>query len=318
MQSRQTKLAYTAAILNALIIGFSFLFVKLALQVSQPLDTLAHRFTIAFIATAILMVIKRRRIQLDFRSLLTLIPLALFYPFLFFVFQTFGLVYTTSSEAGIVNALVPIFTMLLASVFLKERSSLLQKLFTVLTVAGVVFIFVMKGVQVNSSSSLGIVLILLSALSFSSYSVLARKITQKIHLLDITFVMSLIGALSFNGISVIRHGLQGSMNHYFDAFTAPSFVMAILYLGVLSSLITSLLANYALKYMEASKMSIFSNVGTIFTIIGGAIFLKEQLAYYHIIGAVLVLIGVVGVSLTKPGGSFSKDRKAQQNSISAK
>ncbi|WMT38797.1 DMT family transporter [Paenibacillus sp. D2_2] len=318
MNKRQNKLAYIAAILNALIIGFSFLFVKLALQVSHPLDTLAHRFTIAFIATALLLIITRRRIQLDFRTLLTLIPLALFYPFLFFVLQTFGLVYTTLSEAGIVNALVPIFTMLLASIFLKERSSLLQKLFTVLTVAGVVFIFVMKGVQMNSSSSLGIVLILLSALSFSSYSVLARKITQKVHLLDISFVMSLIGALSFNGISVIHHGLQGSMNHYFDAFTAPSFILSILYLGVLSSLMTSLLANFALKHMEASKMSIFGNVGTIFTILGGAIFLKEPIAYYHIIGAIMVLIGVVGVSLTKPGGSFSKAKKSRENSITAK
>jgi len=310
LHERQTKLAYIAAILNALIIGFSFLFVKLALQVSHPLDTLAHRFTIAFIATAVLLVVTRRRIQLNFKTLLILIPLALFYPFLFFVLQTFGLVYTTSSEAGIVHALVPIFTMLLASIFLKERSNLLQKLFTMLTVAGIVFIFVMKGVQVSSSSSLGIVLILLSALSSSSYSVLARKITQKVHLLDISFVMTLLGALSFNGISIIRHGLEGSLNHYFDDFTVPSFMLSILYLGVLSSLITSLLSNFALKHMEASKMSIFGNLGTIFTILGGAIFLKEQLAYYHIIGAVMVLVGVVGVSLTKPGRKLNKATKA--------
>jgi drug/metabolite transporter (DMT)-like permease len=148
--------------------------------------------------------------------------------------------------------------------------------------------------------------------------VLARKITQKVHLLDISFIMSLIGALSFNGISVIRHGLQGSMNHYFDALTVPSFMLSILYLGVLSSLMTSLLANFALKHMEASKMSIFGNVGTIFTILGGAIFLNEEITYYHIIGAVMVLVGVVGVSLTKSGGSFSMTRKSRKNSITAK
>ncbi|MEG9463402.1 MAG: EamA family transporter, partial [Bacillus amyloliquefaciens] len=36
--------AYLAAILNALIIGFSFIFVKIALQSANPFDILAHRF----------------------------------------------------------------------------------------------------------------------------------------------------------------------------------------------------------------------------------------------------------------------------------
>lgn len=299
MNNRQTGRAYTAAISYAFIIGFSFMFVKLALEVSHPLDTLAHRFTISLGAAAVALVIARRRIRFDRKGLLSIVPLALFYPFLFFTLQTFGLVYTTSAEAGIIHALVPIFTMLMASFFLNEHSTLLQKLFTLLTVAGVVIIFVLKGVQWNGSSMVGIVLILLSALSSAAYSVLARKLTQKHHLLDITFMMSLIGFVSFNLISIARHTAQGTLMHYFDPFASPAFIWAMVYLGIFSSLGTSLLSNYALSQIEASRMSIFNNVGTIVTIFGGVIFLNEQLAYYHLIGASMVIAGVVGIAFAK-------------------
>ena len=138
-------------------------------------------------------------------------PLAIFYPFLFFTLQTFGLVYTSSAEAGIIHATVPIFTMLLASLLLKERSGWAQKLFTVLSVTGIISIFVLKCVSFESSSTLGIVLILLSALSNAVYSVMARKLTQKQPVLDITFIMSMIGFVLFNLMSAVQHAAEGRL-----------------------------------------------------------------------------------------------------------
>jgi drug/metabolite transporter (DMT)-like permease len=72
--------------------------------------------------------------------------------------------------------------------------------------------------------------------------------------------------------------------------------MALAYLGVLSTLVTSLLSSFALKWIEASKMSVIGNLSTLISMIAGAYILKEQLAYYHIIGAVVIIIGVVGTN----------------------
>ncbi|WP_145039548.1 DMT family transporter [Paenibacillus sp. Y412MC10] len=297
MNLPHTSRAYAAALGYTAIIGFSFMFVKLALVHANPLDTLAHRFTLSFLAASLGLLIARRKVPMDLKRLLTIVPLAIFYPFLFFTLQTFGLVYTSSAEAGIIHATVPIFTLLLASLFLKERSSWAQKLFTVLSVTGIISIFVLKGVSFEQSSTLGIVLILLSALSNAIYSVMARKMTQKQSVLDITFIMSMIGFVLFNLMSVAQHAAQGTLVHYFDPFMHSSFVWSVLYLGVLSSLGTSLLSNYALSQIEASRMGIFNNLATVVTIFGGVAFLNEQLAYYHVIGAVLVIIGVIGTSL---------------------
>ncbi|WP_168120864.1 DMT family transporter [Paenibacillus sp. HB172176] len=291
-------IVYAAAVCYMLIIGFAFLFIKLSLESADPIDALAHRFTVAFAAISILFLILRRRISLiGGKQLLSLLPLVLFYPFLFFLLQTYGLEYTTSGEAGIVNATVPIFTMLLASFFLRERASLLQKLFTLLTVSGVVFIFLMKGANFQASGIRGIVLIMLSALALSAYSILTRKLTLRHHFLDLTFVILLAGFIVFNALSVAHHAAEGTLPSYFDSLGTPSFLWSILYLGIPSTAGTALLTSFILTRMEALRMSLFNNAATVITILAGVFFLDESLAYYHIIGACMVLVGVVGVNL---------------------
>ncbi|QAT39821.1 DMT family transporter [Clostridium sp. JN-9] len=290
------KDAYLAAFINALIIGFSFLFVKLALTVTDPLNILAHRFTVAFVAASIPVIFGWTRLHITFKDILPILPLSLFYPVMFFTFQTFGLQYISSSEAGIITAVIPIFTMILASLFLKEYSSLQQKASLLLSVSGVIYIFVMKGINFKSASFSGTILILLSALSSAGYNVLARKFTKKYKVLDLTYMMSFIGFLSFNIISIADHIIKGTINVYFKPFASPLFVISILYLGVLSSLITSLLSNYALSKIQASNMSVFGNLSTLITMIAGVIFLNESLSYYHIIGAVMIIAGIIGMN----------------------
>lgn len=131
-----TASAYLAAIAYALIIGFSFMFVKLAIQVANPLDLLAHRFSLSFLVLTVPVLTGWLPFRIQRQDLLRLLPLGLFSPVLFFTFQTFGLVTTSSSEAGIIQATVPVFTLIMATIFLKERTTLLQKLSLLLSVGG--------------------------------------------------------------------------------------------------------------------------------------------------------------------------------------
>ncbi|WP_100403558.1 DMT family transporter [Bacillus sp. FJAT-42315] len=291
------KKAYMAALLYTLIIGFSFMFVKIALTEASPLDTLAHRFTIAFVFATIPILLKKVKIKITMKSILPILPLALLYPTLFFTFQVFGLVYTTSSEAGIIQSTIPIFTLILATIFLKEQSSIWQKFFIFLSVAGVIYIFTMNGLNVEAYSFKGAMLILLSALSSSCYNVLARKLTKRYSLFTLTYVITFFGFISFNSIAITNHLIDKSLTHFFSPFLSLEFVGAVLYLGVLSSLCTSFLSNYALSKIEASKMSVFSNLATLVTILAGVIFLNETLQYYHLIGATVILVGVIGTNL---------------------
>lgn len=293
--------AYAAALLYAFIIGFSFLFVKFALTAASPLDTLAHRFTISLAAAAALVLFGPFKLSIRLRDIAAILPLAMLYPTLFFTFQTFGLAHTTSSEAGIVQAMAPALTMILAAFVLKERPGLLQLLSVLLSVAGVVYIFVMKGARLEAASLTGVGLIALAALSLAGYGVLTRKLAQSYRVIDITFLMSLIGFVAFNGLSVATHAAEGTLSAYFQPFANPLFAASILYLGVLSSLGSSLLSNYVLSRLETYKMSAFNNMATLITILAGVVMLGERLTIYHGIGAVMIIAGVLGANLPAAG-----------------
>lgn len=111
--------------------------------------------------------------------------------------------------------------------------------------------------------------------------------------------MIFIGFISFNLLSMIDRLYSGDLKTYFSVFTNQDFLISILYLGILSSVVTSLLSNYVLPIISAPKMSVFNNLFTLVTVVAGVLLLNERLYYYHIIGIVSILIGVLGTNLDK-------------------
>lgn len=296
MEKKEKNTVYLAAIIYSIISGLSFLFGKIGLDFTDPIDLLAHRFTAAFIAILIPVLFKWVKIDLDKDKIKKILPLAIFYPLLFFGFQTFGLKYTQSSEAGIYLAVGPVFTMILASYFLDEKTTTLQKLSILLSVTGVIYITFKKGASLEFQNMKGIILLLLSVLSFAIYSVMARRLTQAFSNIELSFVMIGISFIAFNVLAIASHLIQGDMGSFFQPLKESKFIISVLYLGVLSSFGTSLLSNHVLSRLESYKMSVFTNLATVISIIAGVIFLNEEIFYYHIIGSVLIIVGVLGAN----------------------
>ncbi|NEW07733.1 DMT family transporter [Paenibacillus sp. SYP-B3998] len=296
MNSKGLKLAYFFAILNAVIIGFSFLFTKMALQNAQPLDTLTYRFAASFIVLSIPVAFGWVKLNFRGKPLYKALLLASMYPLGFFTLQTFGLQHATSAEGGILYAFTPVVTMLLASIFLKEATTILQKLSIFLSVFGVVFIFIMKGSSINLSNMTGIFMLFLTCVAFAGYSVLARSLSKQFSPAEITYFMLGIGFVVFLVVSLTDHATSGTLDRFFAPLASGTFIVSILFLGIVSSLVTALTANYILSKMEASKMSVFTNLSTIVSMAAGAMFLGEEVTVYHLIGSVLIIAGVVGTN----------------------
>lgn len=299
MESRTSKFIYTAALLYAFITGLSFLFGKIALVVANPLDLLAYRFSASFIAILLLLSFKMIKVNYNSSRIKKILPLAIFYPLMFFAFQTFGLEASSSSEAGILNATIPVFTLILATFFLKEKTTGLQKISIIASVIGVIYITLMKGYSFDASNLKGIILLLISALSFSGYSIIARKLTKDFSSIELSIIMMIIGFISFTAMALITNIINGTLSTFLLPLGSPQFVVSVLYLGVLSTLVTSLLTNFILSKIEASKMSVFTNLSTVISIIAGVLFLREEISYYHIIGSILIVGGVIGTNFLK-------------------
>jgi drug/metabolite transporter (DMT)-like permease len=296
--------AYLCALTNSLIVGLSFLFTKKAIVLSNPLDTLSSRFTVAFLTLSLLILFKIVKLEFKITSFYKLLPLTLLYPTFFFIFQAYGLETVPSSEAGILFATIPILTSILAALFLKERTTIYQKVFIALSVFGVIFIFIMKGTSISIANGNGILLLVLSCISISGYTVLTRSLIKSFKPIEITYFMLMVGFVFFNTITIFKHLINKDLEAMFVPWTHLDFAGSILFLGILASFVTSLLSNYILSKISASQMSVFSNLSTVISIIAGGIFLNEKIYYFHIIGSALIIIGVIGTNLFREKNTF--------------
>lgn len=300
MKIKKDSLAYIAALFYVLITGHSFLFNKIALETGDPLDILAHRFSAAFFGGLTAVALGWVKVSFKKDGFLKILPLATLYPLAFFGFQTVGLLFATSSEAGIISASAPIFTLILASVFLKERSGPKQRWSIIISVAGVVYVAVMKGASPEGGNLPGLIILTLSALSIAGYNVLAKSLTRSFTNTELISAMITISFIFYNGAALLRHGAQGSITDYFIPLRSGSYSISILYLGVLSSLFTSWLTNFMLYKLPASRVGVFINLTTVVAILAGVLILKEEFYYYHVIGSALIIGGVIGANYFKP------------------
>ncbi|MDP4095357.1 DMT family transporter [Paenibacillus sp. P96] len=317
MQSQSQRgrfYAYLAVLAYAFIIGLSFMFTKVALMYADPIDTLALRFTLSFAAIVVLVATGVFRISLKGKPWLRLFLLALMYPLGFFTLQTFGLQYASSAEGGIIFATTPILTALLAGIFLKEATTLQQKLSILLSVFGVVLIFVMQGNGIELANAAGILLLILSCLASAGYVVLSRFLLRTFTPTEVTSSMMAIGCVTFWVVSLVGHAADGTMKQIFAPLVHADFTWSIFYLGILASLVTAFSSSYALSKLEASKISVFSNLSTVISIAAGALMLGETVTVYHLIGSVLIIAGVIGTNVkqkAKQGGNAPGYRTKQ-------
>lgn len=300
MQSEEKRgrfYAYIAVLIYATIIGLSFMFVRVALTYANPIDTLAFRFTLSFGAVVILLATRVFRVSLKGKPWPRLFYLALLYPLGFFILQTFGLKHASSAEGGIIFATTPILTALLAGLFLKETTTLRQKLSILISVFGVVLIFVMQGTSLDLTNMTGITLLTLSCLASAGYVVLSRYLLRTFTPVEVTTFMMAIGFVIFWILSIIGHTANGTMNQIFLPLSDMGFVGSVFFLGILASLVTAFSSSYALTKLESSKISVFSNLSTVISIAAGSFVLGETVTIYHLIGSVLIIAGVIGTNL---------------------
>lgn len=296
-QGKNMKLVYGAAILFSFIVGFSFLAVKVSMAMSTPLEILAHRYNFAAVAALIPLALGRSKVDLADKAKKKLILTVVFY-LGFMAFQAYGLVFATSIESGIIFAIVPIFAKIIAYFYLGEKGTLKQNIFILLSISAVIAMFVFSVQDFQGVSITGLILLFISSILMALSNVFMRGVRSEYNPYTIAFSIALGGCLLFNMIALITGLVSGGPLQYFAPLLHWEFILATAFLGILSTMLSSQLAAYMLANMEAVKATIFGNLSTAISIVAGVVFLREPLYMYHIICTVLIVMGVVGTSLS--------------------
>lgn len=297
MKDTKSFYPYLAGIGMASIFGFSFLFTSMGLDIVPPMELIAYRFLIA--ATLITLLWFSGLIKLNYKgkNMWPLFFLSLSEPVIYFIFETYGVKYTSSSLSGLMISLIPVAVTILAVIFLNERPSLYQVLFIILSVMGVVFIILMTGIDSKYISIIGFIYLLGAVFSAAIYTILARRYSLDFSPIEITFVMMWFAAIVFNILNILDKVLKSQpISSYFYKLTDYKVLIPVLYLGILSSVVAYFLNNFALSKLPASQASVFANLTTVISVIAGVTIRHEAFYWYHILGAIMILIGVWGTN----------------------
>lgn len=130
--------AFWLAAFTYFIWGFTFLASRIAQDYGTPFVLLFWRFALAFLLLNLLRLTRRFPVRFRSRKLWPVLLAGLFEPVLYFPCEQYGLKLTSTSFSGVMVALIPLCSLVYGAVFLHEKATWRQVVFSVLSVAGVI------------------------------------------------------------------------------------------------------------------------------------------------------------------------------------
>ena len=313
-QKRIHTLSLLAAITAAVIFGMSFMFSKLALEKATPTVLLAVRFTVAVAAMTLVILVNALVGKLRGRPLFAfslrgkpvyqLLLLGIVQPVAYFIFENYGILYTSSAVAGTIIAAVPVCCILMDVLVLHEKVTLKQVLCAVCAIGGVALISAGGAVMV---SALGMLFLLLTMLSDTLYYGISHSAAKLFTPFEMTYVMFVVGMVVFIPVALLHAGgLTSPM--ILEPLQDGQFWLAVLYLGLLSSVMAYGLLNFANSHLSVSETSLFSNVTTVVSVLAGVVLLKEPFSVWQMLGVAIILVCVFVANVSgKETGSHSQE-----------
>ncbi len=205
-----------------------------------------------------------------------------------------GLSYTSPISASVLMITAPIFVMIFSFLFLKNPITKYKIIgvFLGMTGAAVLILYGKKSMYSGSNPSLGNMLVVLNAISYALYLILAKPLLNKYS--PVTFAKWLY---TFGLILI----LPFSISEFLDlkwALIPLEIHLKIVFVVFFSTVLTYLFNLIALKELKPTTMSVFIYlqplIASFFAILMGA----DQLSLIKIIAASLILLGVYLVNLS--------------------
>lgn len=208
----------------------------------------------------------------------------------YFMFTSYGISLTSGLHVSIIDAALPLVTIVFSAILLRERIHINYWIGIVLGFIGVICITIPSSHDTQSASLVGDTLILCSTFLFAYYTILLKRPKQEKKLSNEVFttLTLLIGAvilLPFAAIEAFYYDLP--QLHTWKAG------LSFMYLVIGATILAYWLWNKALEKVSASVSGLYLNALPLISIIASVILLNESLTWKILIGGCLVLLGVV-------------------------
>ena len=273
--------------------GGSFFFVEVALKAIPALTLVAYRVSIAAIFLWIFVIATSRPVPTSRKVWMAFAIMGLLNNVIPFTLIVWGQTQIASGLASILNATTPIFTVVVASMFLPDERA------TRLKVAGVIIGFVGVVVLIGPAAfaSMGLAVfaqmaVLAAAVSYAFAGVFGRRFNK----MDVDPVVVAAGQVTASAVFLIPIALLVD-GHLSLGGTEPEILGAVLGLAVLSTSVAYVIYFRLLSTAGATNLLLVTFLIPVTAIVLGVGVLGESLNANHIIGML-----IIGLALTAIDG----------------
>ena len=281
---------WTAFIFLGAIWSASFLWIKIALGEIGPNTLVAWRVLFGLLFAGGAVFLQRKSWPRDWAGWFPFLLLGVTSVAIPFFLITWGELSIDSAVASILNATVPLFTIVIAHLFLGDDKMTVQRVIGLfIGFIGVVVLLSEDLTTRAQSSILGQAAVILASIFYAASSVYARRKTQSAPglvrgaapLVSATLLMWLVAPVLESPLQVPQLTLTW---------------IAILWLGILGSGLALILWYYLLHEIGPTRTGMVTYIFPLGGVILGVIFLNEHLSWQLAIGALLIISSIVVVN----------------------
>ncbi len=276
-----------AAIIAAVIFwGVSFVGMRIVLASLSPMSAMWCRLTAALI---VLLPFYRQLIPRNYQKgdWKLLLPMVLFQPCLYFLLETNALLLTTSTQAGVISASVPVLTAIGAWFFMREQVNTLTIFGLLLSITGVAVLTISQGGGGSASNPVaGNIMEFGAMVCAAANFLMVKKLCGRYNPWTLTAMQVVAGVIFFipGFFQILNNG---------KSIWTPKLIIILVFLGIFVSLGAFGLYNWGISRLNASRASAFINLVPVTAIITGWLILGEALTGIQLAASAGIILGVM-------------------------
>ena len=195
---------------------------------------------------------------------------------------------TTIVNMGIIYSSSPIFIIVISSIFFKEKLSLSQLVGIFVCLIGVILIIIKANLSllINLKFTTGDLWMLGASIGWALYTIYIFYWKSKLPLFQRFTLISMFGAISLMPFFILESLFVSKTNYDFN------FIAWVLFAALSPSIIAFLLFNFVNRKLGASITGSVLYLYTVYGAIYGFFFFNEKLEIYHLIGSIMVFVGI--------------------------
>ncbi len=250
---------------------------------ANAINTLALRFTFASIILFIYIKTKKLSLRVSKEQIKLILFMGVIGYSMTSILLFTSYNYIDVGIAGMILHTYPLMVMILSIIIYKEKFKLKKFLYLMVTTIGV---FIMLDIKVGSINTIGVVLVLLSALCYAIYVLGASN--DKVKNIDsyvMTFYISIISAIVGSTTGIVTNSFNNPINFY--------GIISILLIAFISTVVALMAFLKGVKLIGPTNSAIFSALEPIVSLVLGVIILGESMSFNIIIGSTIIILAMI-------------------------